>query len=150
MNRRKLAIQIIVAEVAQEGKAGRCAIRAYLDTRMSFQTFSEAIRVGMRIYERAQNTPGAHKAIHGTAFEGTSPGLAPIHEREEQTMQEIYWVFVKGEETPRNVTPFSKGTAQWYADTLAIELGEEVRVFRHARTKTLGRLLSTHLPREEV
>lgn len=52
MNRRKLAIQIIVAEVAQEGKAGRCAIRAYLETRLSRQAFEEAIQIGLKIYDR--------------------------------------------------------------------------------------------------
>ena len=58
-----------------------------------------------------------------------------------------YWVFVKGEESkPRNVTPLSLGAARWYADTLAIELGVEVKVFRHGQTRDLGRIVSTHLP----
>ena len=55
-----------------------------------------------------------------------------------------HWVFVKGEDTPRNVTPLPRGSAQWYADTLAIELGIEVRVFRHGRKATLGPLVSIH------
>jgi hypothetical protein len=52
MNRRKIAIQVIIAEVAQEGIAGRCAIRAYVESRMSAKTFHDAIRLGQRIYER--------------------------------------------------------------------------------------------------
>ena len=59
-----------------------------------------------------------------------------------------YWVFVKGEDTPRNVTPLSCGSAQWYADTLAIELGTEARVFGHGRKASLGRLVSTHTPHQ--
>lgn len=54
MNRRQVAIQVVVAEVAQTGKAGRCAIRAYVETRMSRQTFDEACRIGRAIYERGQ------------------------------------------------------------------------------------------------
>lgn len=57
-----------------------------------------------------------------------------------------YWVVVKGEAHPRNITPLPAGAARWYADTLAIELGVEVRVFRHPATKTIGRLVSTHPP----
>ena len=57
-----------------------------------------------------------------------------------------YWVFVEGEEIPRNVTPLPRGSAQWYADCLAIELGTDVRVFRHGQKATLGRLVSTHKP----
>ena len=61
--------------------------------------------------------------------------------------QHQYWVFVKGEEDkPRNITPLPCGAARWYADTLAIELGVAVRVFRHGQTRTPGRLVSTHLP----
>lgn len=54
MNRRKIAIQVVIAEVAQTGKAGRCAIRAYVETRMSRATFDEACRIGQRIYKRSQ------------------------------------------------------------------------------------------------
>ena len=59
----------------------------------------------------------------------------------QHTPGHAYWVFVTGEDTPRNTTPFSRASAYWYADTLAIELGVLVRVFRHARTTTLGRLI---------
>ena len=54
MNRRKVAIQVIVAEVAQTGKAGRCALRAYVETRLSAAAFHEACALGMKIYERGQ------------------------------------------------------------------------------------------------
>ena len=61
-------------------------------------------------------------------------------------MAQNCWVFVKDEKTPRNVTPLSPATAGWYADTLALELGVQVQVFRHERTRALGRLVSTHEP----
>lgn len=57
--RRQIAIQVIVAEVAQTGKAGKCAIRAYVETRMSRATFDEACRLGMRIWERSQQQKAA-------------------------------------------------------------------------------------------
>lgn len=55
-----------------------------------------------------------------------------------------YWVVVEGETDPRNITPLRVGSARWYAETLARELGVTVRVFRHPATKTIGRLVSTH------
>ena len=58
MNRRKLAYQIIVADVAQRGIAGKPAIRAYIETRLSYQSFREAIRLGLQIYARQKkNAP---------------------------------------------------------------------------------------------
>jgi len=53
MNRRKIATQVIVAEVAQTGKAGRCSIRAYIETRMSRATFNQACEIGQKIFERS-------------------------------------------------------------------------------------------------
>lgn len=52
MNRRKIAIAVIVAEVAETGIAGRCALRAYVETRMSRATFDEACAIGQRLYQR--------------------------------------------------------------------------------------------------
>lgn len=54
MNRRKMAINIIVAEVAETGKAGRCAIRAYIETRLSRKVFNQACEIGRKIFERKQ------------------------------------------------------------------------------------------------
>ena len=54
MNRRKLAIQVIVADVAQHGKAGQSALRAYVENRVSRDTFNKACQLGMQIYERGQ------------------------------------------------------------------------------------------------
>lgn len=54
MNRRKMAINVIVAEVAETGKAGRCAIRAYIETRMSKITFNRACEIGLKIFEKAK------------------------------------------------------------------------------------------------
>lgn len=54
MNRRKMAINVIVAEVAEKGKAGECAIRAYIETRMSKATFDRACAIGLKIYERSE------------------------------------------------------------------------------------------------
>lgn len=54
MNRRKLAIQVIIAEVAEAGEAGKCSVRAYVETRMSLATFNKAIATGYRIYEKGQ------------------------------------------------------------------------------------------------
>ena len=55
MNRRKTAIQIIIADVAENGIAGKASIRAYVETRMSLQTFSEAKMIGRKIYEQKNN-----------------------------------------------------------------------------------------------
>lgn len=54
MNRRKLAIAIIVAEVAQTGKAGKCAVRAFVESRMSRATFNQACQTGLAIWKRSQ------------------------------------------------------------------------------------------------
>lgn len=54
MNRRKIALQVIVAEVAQTGVAGRSALRAYVENRVSRQSFDEACRIGRMIFERGQ------------------------------------------------------------------------------------------------
>lgn len=51
MNRRKLSIQIIIADVAENGVVTKIGIRAYVETRMSKQTFNEAIEVGQKIYQ---------------------------------------------------------------------------------------------------
>ena len=56
MNRRKMAINIIVAEVAETGEAGRCAIRAYVETRLSRKAFGDACEIGRKIYERKLTT----------------------------------------------------------------------------------------------
>ena len=53
MNRRKIALAVVVADVAEHGEAGRTALRAYIETRMSRASFNEAIRTGRSIYERA-------------------------------------------------------------------------------------------------
>lgn len=55
MNRRKMAINVIVAEVAETGEAGRCAIRAYVETRMSKTTFNQACQIGLKIFEHNQH-----------------------------------------------------------------------------------------------
>lgn len=70
MNRRKLAIAVIVAEVAETGKAGKCAIRAYIETRMSRETFNKACAAGLEIYRRKAGTPGAPKDETGTFWAG--------------------------------------------------------------------------------
>ena len=57
MNRRKIAMQVILAEVAQEGKAGKCAIRAYCETRLSKAKFNEMCRIGKAIYDKNHNSP---------------------------------------------------------------------------------------------
>lgn len=59
MNRRKIALQVIVAEVAQTGKAGKCALRAYVENRVSRDAFDEACRIGQRIYQRGLAQGGA-------------------------------------------------------------------------------------------
>jgi len=56
MNRRKVAIAVIVAEVAETGKAGRCALRAYVETRMSRETFNKACAIGQTVYRRKLET----------------------------------------------------------------------------------------------
>ena len=55
MNRRKTAIQVIIAEVAQEGKAGKCAIRDYIETRLSKTSFNKACEMGQAIYNQNQS-----------------------------------------------------------------------------------------------
>jgi len=52
MNRRKLAIAVIVADVAENGIAGKTAMRAYVENRLSYQTFQAAIRTGLAIHNR--------------------------------------------------------------------------------------------------
>lgn len=52
MNRRELALRVITAEVAETGKAGKCAIRAYVENRVSREAFNKACAVGLAIYER--------------------------------------------------------------------------------------------------
>ena len=69
MNRRKVAIQVIIADVAETGIAGRSAIRAYVETRMSRTTFNEACRIGQAIYQRKQEQiPGAPVGVPGVYF----------------------------------------------------------------------------------
>jgi len=52
MTRREMARRVIIAEVAETGKAGKCAIRAYVECRMSRETFDKACDIGLAIYER--------------------------------------------------------------------------------------------------
>ena len=54
MNPRNLARAIIVADVAENGIAGKPAIRAYIETRLSYQAFQEAIRIGLAIYAKRE------------------------------------------------------------------------------------------------
>lgn len=70
MNRRKSAIAVIVAEVAETGKAGQCAIRAYVETRMSRETFNKACAAGLAIYRRKAGTTEAPKGEAGTFWAG--------------------------------------------------------------------------------
>jgi hypothetical protein len=58
MTRRELALRIITAEVASTGKAGKCAIRAYVECRMSRESFEKACAIGLAIYERQVATAG--------------------------------------------------------------------------------------------
>ena len=59
MSRRKLAIAVIVADVAETGIAGRSALRAYVETRMSRQTFDEACRIGQALFHQRVRRPAA-------------------------------------------------------------------------------------------
>ncbi len=52
MNHRKLAMAIIAADVAETGKAGKAAIRAYVETRLSMANFRIACAAGQAIYQR--------------------------------------------------------------------------------------------------
>lgn len=52
MNRRKVAMACITADVYENGKATKIGLRAYIETRMSMQSFQEAIRLGLRLRER--------------------------------------------------------------------------------------------------
>ena len=50
--KRKQALAVIVADVAQHGVAGKTAIRVYAENRISRKAFNEACRTGMAIYNR--------------------------------------------------------------------------------------------------
>ena len=50
--RRVLARAVIVAEVAETGIAGKAAIRAYVEARMSREAFTAACSVGLAIFDR--------------------------------------------------------------------------------------------------
>ena len=55
MSKRKLAICVIVADVAENGKAGKASIRAYIEAKMSRKTFDEAILLGKKLYNKKEN-----------------------------------------------------------------------------------------------
>lgn len=60
MNRRKIAIAIITADVAENGIAGKAAIRAFVESRLSRSTFDQACAIGQAIYQRKRaNEAGA-------------------------------------------------------------------------------------------
>ena len=61
MTRRDLALRIITAEVAETGKAGKCAIRAYVECRVSRESFNKACAVGLAIFDR-RNFPAPEVA----------------------------------------------------------------------------------------
>ena len=52
MNRRKVAMACITADVYENGLATKIGIRAYIETRMSMRSFQEAIRLGQALRER--------------------------------------------------------------------------------------------------
>ena len=52
--KRKQALAVIVADVAQYGEAGRTSIRVYVENRISRQSFNEAIRTGLAIYNKSK------------------------------------------------------------------------------------------------
>lgn len=52
MTRREVALIVIKAEVAETGKAGREAIRAYVEARVSREAFNKACAAGLAIFER--------------------------------------------------------------------------------------------------
>ena len=51
---RKQALAVIVADVAQHGIAGKSAIRAFIENRLSRASFDQACNIGRQIYERGQ------------------------------------------------------------------------------------------------
>ena len=52
---RKQAIATIRAEVAEHGRTTQEALRAYIENRIGFQSFTKACREGMAVY--AKNHP---------------------------------------------------------------------------------------------
>lgn len=52
MTKRQMALSLIRAEVAREGRMTQQAMRAYVENRISRQAFDEACRAGMRIFEK--------------------------------------------------------------------------------------------------
>ena len=69
MNRRKVAIQVIIADVAETGIAGKFALRAYVETRMSRATFDQACAIGQAIYQRQQQIiPNSPVGVPGIYF----------------------------------------------------------------------------------
>ncbi len=54
MTKREIGLVIIRAEVAETGKAGRDALRAYLERRISRAAFNDACAEGLRIYTARQ------------------------------------------------------------------------------------------------
>ena len=56
---RERAINTIVADVANNGKAGLDAIRAYTENRVSRAAFNEAVAKGMKWYNANRHRPVA-------------------------------------------------------------------------------------------
>lgn len=52
MSKRKIATACIVADAAENGKATKIGIRAYIEGGISRRTFNEAILIGQKIYQR--------------------------------------------------------------------------------------------------
>lgn len=52
--KRKDALTIVRAEIAENGRATQRAIRAYVENRVSRKSFDEACRQGMAIWTRRQ------------------------------------------------------------------------------------------------
>ena len=50
--KRKQALAVIVADVAQYGVAGKTSIRVYVENRISKKAFNDAIRTGLSIYRK--------------------------------------------------------------------------------------------------
>lgn len=48
--KRKQAIAVIVADVAQHGIAGKAALRAFVENRISRAAFNEAVAHGLHLY----------------------------------------------------------------------------------------------------
>ena len=53
--KRKQALAVIVADVAQHGEATKTAIRVYVENRISRQAFNEAIRIGLAVYRKGDS-----------------------------------------------------------------------------------------------